>query len=358
MDLERWDPSSGCLEEGETRKEVWVRILGLPISLWVPSVLRRVGDACGGFLDVDSQTESMEELQWARILVRSDGENVPDILEIGIEETTYFLSLWWEMMPSIRLEEGKKHDLWSRPRREVGGDEDTRAGARVEQLVYAGTKAQSQSEDGTGRLSQEMGSVVKRSQAQVGLLQGSGSKSGPLVPGREMLWAYGPNMPSVCEAPKGDQSGPRQSSRLGRATGYGMGHIHKGKATLAQTHFLDNGLLLKVLPSCSNGQIKDDNMEREFARCREEEMVRRQQPDPNNPRAVRMLEEEAVRYGSEVNMGGIRAQGSSSSNLFCFGRTPEREYYDHSGVRREGILLGSGSRRLSAEDNTGRRVGC
>ncbi|RVW96911.1 hypothetical protein CK203_032251 [Vitis vinifera] len=62
LDLERWNPRSGCLEEGEARKEVWVRILGLPFSLWVLSVLRRVEDACGGFLDVDPQTESMEDL--------------------------------------------------------------------------------------------------------------------------------------------------------------------------------------------------------------------------------------------------------------------------------------------------------
>ena len=87
-------------------------------------------------------------------------------------------------------------------------------------------------------------------------------------------------------------------------------------------------------------------------------MGRRQQPDPNNPRAERMLEEEAVRYVSEINIGGTRAQGSSSSNLFCFGRTLEREYYDHSGGRREGILVGSGSRRPNTEDRTGRRDGC
>ena len=276
MDLERWDPSSGCLEEGETREEVWVRILGLPISLWVPSVLRRVGDACDGFLDVDSQTENMEELQWARILVRSDGENIPHILKIGIEETTYSITLWWQVVPSLRLEEGREHGLWSRPRRKVGGDKDTRAGSRVEQLVYAGSEAQRQSEDGTGRLSQDVGSAVKRSQAQVGLLQGSDSKTGPLVPGREMFWAYGPSLPPVSEAPKGDQIGPWQSSRLGRVAGYGLGHIHKGKAILAQPHLLDNGLLLKALPSCSNGHIKDSNLEREFVRCREEEMGRRQ----------------------------------------------------------------------------------
>ena len=232
-------------------------------------------------------------------------------------------------MPSIRPEEGRKQSLWSPPTREVGGDEATRAGLRVEQLVGVGTEAQSQSEDGTDRLSQDMGPTVRKAQTQVGSLQGSGLKSGPLASG--MLWAYGPKLPSACEAPKGDQFGPWQSSRLGRVAGYGMGHSHKGKAILAQPHLLDNGLLLKALSSCSNGQFKVGDMEREFTRCREEEMGRRQQPDPNNPRAERMLEEEAARYDSEVNMGGTRAQGSSSSNLFCFGRTPEREYYGHSG---------------------------
>ena len=42
--LELWSPRYGCLEEGEIRNEVWVRIMGLPISLWVPSILRRVGN--------------------------------------------------------------------------------------------------------------------------------------------------------------------------------------------------------------------------------------------------------------------------------------------------------------------------
>ena len=55
-----------------------------------------------------------------------------------------------------------------------------------------------------------------------------------------------------------------------------------------------------------------------------------------------MLEEEAARYGLAVNLGGFRAQGSSSSNFFGFGRTPEREFYNRSGVRREGFQNGSG----------------
>ena len=358
LDLERWNPRSGCLEEGEARKEVWVRILGLPISLWVPSVLRRVGDACGGFLDVDPQTKSMEDLQWARILVRSDSENIPGSMEIGVEEMTYILTLWWEAAPSLRQEEGRKRGLWSRPRGEVRGDDDTRAGARVEEMACAGTEAQRQSEDGTGRLSQDVGSAAMGSQAQVGLLQGPESKIGPMAPGRELNWAHGLSLSLGSEASKGDQFGPRQPRSSGWAAGSGLGHLHKGKAVSDQAHPMDCGLLLKAYPSGSNGHIKDDNLEREFVRCREEEMGRRQQLDFNHPRAERMLEEEAARYGLDVNLGGFRAQGSSFSNLFCFGRTSERECYDHSGVQREGILIGSGSRRPSTEEHIGRREGC
>ena len=56
LGLEMWSPKFGCSSEGEARKEAWVRILSLPISLWVPSILRRVGEACGGFLGIDSLT--------------------------------------------------------------------------------------------------------------------------------------------------------------------------------------------------------------------------------------------------------------------------------------------------------------
>ena len=62
--------------------------------MWNPTVLRRVGDECGGFIDIDSQTEKLEELQWARILVKTDGGAKPSTLEIGIEEEAVTLALW------------------------------------------------------------------------------------------------------------------------------------------------------------------------------------------------------------------------------------------------------------------------
>ncbi|RVW82102.1 hypothetical protein CK203_052490 [Vitis vinifera] len=41
--FEKWSPRTGCREEEEQSNEVWVRIYGLPVSLWNPTVLRRVG---------------------------------------------------------------------------------------------------------------------------------------------------------------------------------------------------------------------------------------------------------------------------------------------------------------------------
>ena len=60
--LEKWKPRMGCLLEGEEKNEAWVRIVGLPISLWDRDTLRKVGEKCGGFLAIDSQTKRLEEL--------------------------------------------------------------------------------------------------------------------------------------------------------------------------------------------------------------------------------------------------------------------------------------------------------
>ncbi|RVW25100.1 hypothetical protein CK203_113764 [Vitis vinifera] len=70
-------PKTGCLMEGEKKSEAWVRIVGLPISLWDRAILRKVGEKCGGFFAIDSQMEKLEELQWARILARPIMRSMP-----------------------------------------------------------------------------------------------------------------------------------------------------------------------------------------------------------------------------------------------------------------------------------------
>ncbi|RVX11525.1 hypothetical protein CK203_015983 [Vitis vinifera] len=128
--LEHWSPRSGCWAEGEERNEAWVRIVGLPISLWSPEILRRVGDACGGFITVDEHTKSMGDLQWARILVKLRWEARPSVLEIEGEEESYAVSLWWECWPVVRRKCRNEADRHSR---EVRGEEVSRAGAASEE---------------------------------------------------------------------------------------------------------------------------------------------------------------------------------------------------------------------------------
>ena len=63
MRLEKWSQRTGCLMEEEKEREAWVRIVGLPVSLLNRDILSKIGEGCGGFLDIDVKTERMEELQ-------------------------------------------------------------------------------------------------------------------------------------------------------------------------------------------------------------------------------------------------------------------------------------------------------
>ena len=262
LGLERWNPRSGCMEEGEIRREVWVRILGLPVSLWAPSVLRRVGDACGGFLDVDPKTERMEELQWARILIKSDGANTPGSLVIGIEEISYSLSLWWETVPVLRHEEGWNRSLNDRLREEVSGDVTPRARLRVKEKVGVGIEVQRQVGDGTCRLMQREG-TTERVSSHVGQLRGTDSWAGFAGPSSLMDQAVGPSL-----NPMGDQLGLRQASKLGWAVVDGLGHLQKGKSILNQAHLVDNGPLLKTFSPGLTVKNRNAFMEHEFINYR------------------------------------------------------------------------------------------
>ncbi|RVW60547.1 hypothetical protein CK203_061455 [Vitis vinifera] len=57
MRLEKWSQRTGCLSEEEKEGEAWVRIVGLPISLWNRDILSKIGEGCGGFVDIDENGE-------------------------------------------------------------------------------------------------------------------------------------------------------------------------------------------------------------------------------------------------------------------------------------------------------------
>ena len=129
--LEKWRLETGCLREGENNSEAWVRVVGLPVSLWERDILRRIGEACGGFLAVDSQTEKMKELQWARLLVKRNGEELPNVVEVWVEELCYSVTLWWEVRPVMKVTTAGKRGKTVATGEEVGGEACTRASERV-----------------------------------------------------------------------------------------------------------------------------------------------------------------------------------------------------------------------------------
>ncbi|RVW77522.1 hypothetical protein CK203_050260 [Vitis vinifera] len=107
LGLEHWNPRIGCWVEEELRKEVWVKIVGLPISLWNLTILRRVEDECGDFM--------------------------PSGVEIEVEEFVYYLMLWWELRPKLRKELVDGGEASGRKSGEVRGEAVSSTGLRVEE---------------------------------------------------------------------------------------------------------------------------------------------------------------------------------------------------------------------------------
>ena len=74
LKLERWSPTLGCLSERAQINSYWVRIVGLPLCLWHKDFFKRVDDACGGYVGVDEETVRGKNLQWARVLIKTNGK--------------------------------------------------------------------------------------------------------------------------------------------------------------------------------------------------------------------------------------------------------------------------------------------
>ena len=171
-----------------------MKIIGLPISLWDPIILRRVGEEYGGFLAIDPQTEKLEELQWARILVKMNGEDLPSALEIKVEEVCYSFSLWWEIRLSLRKASVDSREMTDRTRGEVRGEATAHAGpCVVEEKENAWLEALHLSADGMGGQVSGSGREVIANQFQVGSV--AWSSLDPL--------AFGPSSSGLAVGSKG-----------------------------------------------------------------------------------------------------------------------------------------------------------
>ena len=99
--LERWTPSTGCTRSNGQNQEAWIRVVGLPLHLWTEEILVTIGDSCGGFVAMDKETSLMENLLWARILVKMKGSDRPTYVILQAGARSYEIQLWWEIQPRV-----------------------------------------------------------------------------------------------------------------------------------------------------------------------------------------------------------------------------------------------------------------
>ena len=75
----------------------WIRVLGLPLQLWNPKVMKEIGDRCGGWLENEEETELKNHLRWDRIRVRGPRDRVPTEIEVDDGDFVYSLSILCEL---------------------------------------------------------------------------------------------------------------------------------------------------------------------------------------------------------------------------------------------------------------------
>ena len=80
-------------------QEAWIRVVGLPLHLWTPEILKKIGDACGGFLALDKVTTLRTEVMWARMLIKVVGKSRPSAVNILEGSRSFELQIWWEIPP-------------------------------------------------------------------------------------------------------------------------------------------------------------------------------------------------------------------------------------------------------------------
>ncbi|KAF3665931.1 hypothetical protein FXO38_09300 [Capsicum annuum] len=110
LKLEWWNPTTCCWPEEIRRDWVWIRILGLPLSMWSNNMFEQIGDQCGGFIEAEEETPLKNHLHWARIKIRGDGKKVPREIEMASDSYVYTMPIWVESPVTFRREKEKSKE--------------------------------------------------------------------------------------------------------------------------------------------------------------------------------------------------------------------------------------------------------
>ena len=333
MRLEKWSQRTGCLMEEEKEREAWVRILGLPISLWDRDILCKIGEGCGGFLDIDAKTERMEELQWARIRVRIKEERIPNMVDIWVENMCYSLALWWETRPTLRMLSADEKGKTLAAAGEVEGEVQSRKGKRVME-AEGGSRLEDQTQlaDGTWRLTvgsgQPMDCLRGRSGSHLGLQGMARMQGGPLAMGllEKSRGPEGLNPPPPCV----DYFGPKERVDLRRSKIWkpmeGVGLVAEESPSVETSS--QSSVAQNCGPSRSRKPFSEDPLFWEkdgMRRLSEAEFIQKERSMIDLA-----LAEEAMRYDKVFFQSDCLVSGTPSSLSLFFGPHTDSTRCRHS----------------------------
>ncbi|RVW79098.1 hypothetical protein CK203_048191 [Vitis vinifera] len=103
-------------EKGENRKEAWVRIVGLPISLWVPVDSEENGRGVRRFLGCRSSDGEEGGHGMGKDQSKAAGRGIAEFDGDRGGGEVYAVTLWWEILPEIRKKKGDGRDGCGRQR--------------------------------------------------------------------------------------------------------------------------------------------------------------------------------------------------------------------------------------------------
>ncbi|KAL6330900.1 hypothetical protein AAG906_009328 [Vitis piasezkii] len=335
--LEKWRPETGCLKEGERSNEAWVRVVGLPVSLWERDILRKIGDACGGFLAVDHQTE-----KW-----RSYGHNS----WFGLKGPV-MVTLWWEIRPVMKFPTTEKKGKAVASGVEVGGDASARARERVT-VAMEGSRLEDflLTADGTQRQSCGSGQPSNPSRSEDGPSGGPHASGGLGLLGQAMLsrWSKASKSPGLTPSGpvlsgSGKPTEKAMPSRLLQGVGPDFQSPSSSASFRAQA---EKGLsaaernrnpLRGPDAAISTFWVKDG----QWGLCGDETQW------GGISRTDCALLEEDARYDNALSSSGMVALDPPSPFFSSFGRTPLKESFDRSGdlvdsTKGDSLCNGTGS---------------
>jgi len=114
LSLDWWSPLVDLDTKVLPLGDRWIKAFGIPLHAWSKSSFQKIGELCGGYVDIDEDTKKRSNLLWARICIKDKNRNLPCKLELKVADLSY--EIW--VIPDAHTK------IWD------AGDEADRKGKR------------------------------------------------------------------------------------------------------------------------------------------------------------------------------------------------------------------------------------